>query len=64
MLFKGQSIRSFPDQCVLSELANKIIAADTAMHKDTNGKIGKTEFIYICGSKNGSSSSTVNTGKV
>ena len=32
--------------------------------KDTNRKIRKTEFICICGSKNGSSSSTVNTGKV
>ena len=32
--------------------------------KDTNRKIRKTEFIYICGSKNGSSSSTVNTGEV
>ena len=32
--------------------------------KDTNRKIRKTEFIYIGGSKNGSSSSTVNTGKV
>ena len=32
--------------------------------KDTNRKIGKTEFIYICGSKNGSSSNTVNTGEV
>ena len=27
--------------------------------KDTNRKIRKTEFIYICGSKNGSSSSIV-----
>ena len=32
------------------------------MTKDTNRKIRKTEFIYICHSKNGSSSSTVNTG--
>ena len=32
--------------------------------KDTNRKIRETEFIYICGSKNGSSISTVNTGKV
>ena len=32
--------------------------------KDTNRKIRQTEFIYICGSKNGSSSSTVNTGEV
>ena len=29
-----------------------------------NRKIRKTEFIYICGSKNGSSSSTVNTGEI
>ena len=36
----------------------------TADSKDTNRKIRKTEFIYICGSKNGSSSSTVNTGEV
>ena len=28
--------------------------------KDTNRKIRKTEFIYICGSKNGA----VNTGEV
>ena len=34
-------------------------------NKDTNRKIGKTEFIYcICGSKNGSSNSTVNIGEV
>ena len=33
-------------------------------YKDTNRKIRKTEFIYICGSKNGSSSCTVNTGEV
>ena len=32
------------------------------VYKDTNRKIRKTEFIYICGSKNGSSSSAVNTG--
>ena len=32
--------------------------------KDTNRKISKTEFIYIYGSKNGSSSSAVNTGEV
>ena len=32
--------------------------------KDTNRKIRKIEFIYICGSKNGFSSSTVNTGEV
>ena len=32
--------------------------------KDTNIKIRKTEFIYICASKNGSSSSTVKTGEV
>ena len=32
--------------------------------KDTNRKIRQTEFIYICGSKNGSSSSAANTGEV
>ena len=32
--------------------------------KDTNRKIRKTDFIYICGFKNGSSSSTENTGEV
>ena len=33
--------------------------------KDTNRrKTRKTEFIYICGSKNGTSSSVVNTGEV
>ena len=32
--------------------------------KDTNRKIRKTRFIYICVSKNGSSSSTVNTSEV
>ena len=31
--------------------------------KDTNRKIRKTKFIYICGSKNGSSSSAVKTGE-
>ena len=30
--------------------------------KDTNRKIRKTEFIYICCSKNGSGNSAVNTG--
>ena len=30
---------------------------------DTKRKIGKTEFTYICGSKNGSSSSTVKRGE-
>ena len=29
--------------------------------KDTNRKIRKTEFINICGSKNGSNSSAINT---
>ena len=29
-----------------------------AFNKDTYRKIRKTEFIYICGSKNGSSSSS------
>ena len=37
---------------------------ETLRSKDTNKKIRKTEFIYICGSKNGFSSSTVNTGEV
>ena len=32
--------------------------------KDTNRKIRKTEFIFICRSKNGSSSSAVNTGDI
>ena len=32
--------------------------------KDTNRKIRKTEFKDICGSKNGSNSSAVNTGEV
>ena len=32
--------------------------------KDTNRKIRKTEFIYICGYKNGSSCRTENTGEV
>ena len=32
--------------------------------KDTNRKIRITEFVYIYGSKNHSSSSTVNTGEV
>ena len=32
--------------------------------KDTNRKIRKTEFIYICAFKSGSSSSSVNTGEV
>ena len=40
-----------------------IMHAPTAT-KDTNRKIGKTEFICICGSKNGSSSSLVNSGEV
>ena len=37
---------------------------DELWSKDTNRKIRKNEFIYICGSKNGSSNSTVNTGEV
>ena len=32
--------------------------------KDTNRKIRKTEYIYICGSKNGYSCSAINTGEV
>ena len=36
----------------------------TAIIKDTNRKIRKTEFIYICGSKKGSSNSAVNTGEI
>ena len=36
----------------------------TFICKDTNIKIRKTKFIYTCGSKKGSSSSTVNTGEV
>ena len=36
----------------------------TASPKDTNRKTRKPKFIYICGSKNGSSSSAVNTGEV
>ena len=32
--------------------------------KVTLRKARKTEFIYICGSKNGSINSTVNTGEV
>ena len=32
--------------------------------KDTYRKIRKTEFIYNCGSENGSTSSAVNTGEV
>ena len=34
------------------------------LDKDTNRKIRKFEFLYIYGSKNGSSSSAVNTGEV
>ena len=33
-------------------------------YKDTNRKIRKNKFIYICGSKNGYSRSAVNTGEV
>ena len=40
----------------------KYVARFPLMH--TNRKIRKTEFICICGSKNGSSSSTVNTSEV
>ena len=36
----------------------------TVFNKDTNRKIRKLDFIYICGSKNSSSSSAVNTGEV
>ena len=39
-----------------------LILANPRYTKATNRKIRKTEFIYICGSKNGSSSSAVNTG--
>ena len=37
---------------------------DMVITKYTNRKIRKTEFIYICGSKNVSSSSAGNTGEV
>ena len=40
------------------------VSIKTLLPKDTNRKVRRTEFIYICGSKNGSSSSAVNTGEV
>ena len=41
-----------------------VVFSIMANPKDTNRKIRKTKFIDICGSKNGSSSSNVNTGEV
>ena len=41
-----------------------MVPQDNKNGKDTNRKIGKTEFIYICGSKTGSNCSSVNTGEV
>ena len=41
----------------MTDKAKRAIILD----QDTNRKIRKTEFIYICGSQNGSSSSAVNT---
>ena len=38
--------------------------AVAVVSKDTNRMIRKTEFIYICGSKNGFSSSAENNGEV
>ena len=38
--------------------------AEIEFIKDTNIKIRKTEFIYICGSKNGSNCSAVNSGEI
>ena len=46
------------------EEGEKIVYNFTVQNKDTNRKIRKPEFIYICGSKNGSSSSAVNLGEV
>ena len=36
-------------------MSQTIISIFIVVNKDTNRKIRKTEFIYICGSKNGSS---------
>ena len=38
--------------------------SNAVFYKDTNRKIKTAEFIYICGSKNGSSHRIVNTGEV
>ena len=49
------------------EIENKTVLSMSfvaRLVKDTNRKIRKTEFIDICGSKNGSSRSAVNTGEV
>ena len=45
-------------------LFNRNSLLSVLLHKDTNRKIRNTEFIYICGSKNGSNSSRVNTGEI
>ena len=49
----SEGIRSTSEQKVINVIT-----------KDTNRKIRKTEFVYICGSKSGSSNSAVNTGEV
>ena len=56
---------AYHDSVLLYKVSIEIIKAPFIariyFRKDTNRKIRKTEFIYICGSKNGSSSSKVNT---
>ena len=42
---------------------SELLTLTSEITKDTNRKIRKTEFIYICGSKNGSIGSTVITGE-
>ena len=51
-------------QTTLSIHRSSLKRTKVISNKDTNRKIWKTEFIYICGSKNGSSSSAVNTGDI
>ena len=55
----GQTLTTMMKKC-----EKLLMASERLPHKDTNRKIRKTELIYICGSKNGSSSSTETTGEV
>ena len=51
-------------ECTSTKTCIPFVSLDTLYCKDTNRRIRKAEFIYICGSKNGSCSSTVNTSEV
>ena len=55
----GQTLTTMMKKC-----EKLLMASERLPHKDTYRKIRKTDFIYICGSKNGFSSSAVNTGEI